>query len=99
VSNDAPKSAYELAMERLRRRDADQGGGDTLPLTEAQKASIAETRRVCEAKLAELEILHRSGMKAATDPDAAEEAGAQYARDRERAIAERDRRIEEIRRG
>jgi hypothetical protein len=99
VSNDAPKSAYELAMERLRRRDADEGAGDARPPTEAQKASIAEARRVCEAKLAELEILHRSGMKGTTDPDAAEELRAQYARDRERAVAERDRRIEEIRRG
>ncbi len=39
------------------------------------------------------------GVKGAADPDAADELGAQYARDRERAIAERDRRIEEIRRG
>jgi hypothetical protein len=99
VSNDAPKSAYELAMERLRRRDADEGGGGAPPPTETQKAAIAEARRVCEAKLAELEILHRAGMKGTTDPDAAEAIGAQYARDRERAIAERDRRMEEIRRG
>ena len=31
MSNGAPKSAYELAMERLRKKDAEEGGS-ALPL-------------------------------------------------------------------
>ena len=39
----APKSAYELAMERLRKSDAD-AGIERQPVTDAQKAAIAEIR-------------------------------------------------------
>ena len=45
MSEEGPKSAYELAMERLRRKDR-EGGTVEQPLTEAQKAAIAEARRM-----------------------------------------------------
>jgi len=97
VSNDSPRSAYELAMERLRQKDRDEGVEER-PLTGAQKAAIAEARRVCEAKLAEIEILHRASLRRTPDASAEDELASQYARDRERAIAERDREIEDVRR-
>ena len=44
MSDEAPKSAYELAMARLRKKDAD-AGTEEVPLTEAQRAAIAEVKQ------------------------------------------------------
>jgi hypothetical protein len=95
-SDDAPKSAYELAMERLRRKDR-EAGIEERSVSEGQKAAIAEIRRVYEAKLAEREILHRSALRKAQDPEAAVNLEEEYRRDRERLASERDRKIEEAR--
>ena len=46
------KSAYELAMERLKASDPDAGK----PLTPEQKAALAEIDRVYQGKIAEREI-------------------------------------------
>ncbi len=51
MTEGAPKSAYELAMERLRRKDAEEGV-ERAPVTDAQKAAIAEIRNFYEARLA-----------------------------------------------
>jgi hypothetical protein len=59
MSDEEPKSAIELATERLRRQDAKQGIVER-PLTDDQKGRIEEARRVCRAKLAQLEIMHQS---------------------------------------
>jgi hypothetical protein len=96
ADDDAPKSAVELAMARLRKQDKDAGVKET-PLTDAQRAAIAEARSVCEARLAETEILHRSKRAAAGEPEAVETLEQEYRRDRERITADRDRKIEEIR--
>jgi hypothetical protein len=96
MSDDAPKSAYELAMERLRKKDREAGLEDR-PVSEEQKAKIAEVRRVYEAKLAEREILHRSSLRKTDDPEASEKLEEEYRRDRERITAERDRKIEDLR--
>ncbi len=45
MASDGPKSAYELAMERLRQKDR-EAGVEERPLTEKQKAAIAEARQV-----------------------------------------------------
>ena len=92
----APKSAVELAMERLRKKDKDAGIADT-PVTDAQSAAIAEARSVAEAKLAEREILYKSKMAVVREPDAREVLEQEYRRDRERITGDRDRKIEEIR--
>jgi hypothetical protein len=60
------KSSYELAMERLRKSDEDAGITHR-PLTEADKAAIAEIRSFYTAKLAEQELLHQSRMRKSTD--------------------------------
>ena len=44
VDNDKPKSAIELAMERLRRKDAEQGVVYQ-PITDEQNSALAEARR------------------------------------------------------
>ena len=85
VSDDGPKSALELAMERLRKKDKDEGV-QAKPLGEEQRAAIAEARSVAEAKLA-----------AVADPDARETLEQEYRRDRERIANDRERKIEEIR--
>ena len=54
-------------MERMAKKDAEAGITST-PLTDAQKAAIAETRNFYEAKLAELEVLHQSKMNGTFEP-------------------------------
>ena len=58
------KSAYELAMEKLRKKDSEQGV-ESAPLTDAQKEEIAEIRSFYRAKLAEREILFQSEIRKA----------------------------------
>jgi len=60
-----PKSAYELAMERLRAQDRKAGIAEPKRLTRRQKEAIAELRRDAEAKLAELEIMFDERREAA----------------------------------
>jgi hypothetical protein len=97
ADDEAPKSALELAMARLKKKDADAGIEDK-PVTDAQKAAIGEARSVAEAKLAEREILFKSKMAVVREPDAREVLEQEYRRDRERITSDRDRKIEEIRR-
>lgn len=97
-SDDEPKSAYELAMERLRKKDADEGV-EQRPVTDEQKAAIAEIRSTYEAKLAQEEIMQRSRLARTFDPAERETLEDGYRRDRERIVAERDAKIERIRRG
>lgn len=94
----APKSAFELAMERLRKKDREEGI-EAQPLTDAQKSSIAEVRNFYEAKLAEAEVLHHSKLRATLEAAAREVLEQAYRRDRERLTSERDRKIEKLRRG
>ena len=96
MSDDAPKSAYEIAMARLRKKDQEEGVTET-PLTEEQRSAIAEARKVAEARLAEREIMHRSGLARAADPAALEKLEDEYRRDRDRIASDRDRKIAEIR--
>jgi hypothetical protein len=96
----APKSSFELAMERLRKKDAEEGV-TTRPMTDAQKAALAEVRSLYEAKLAEQEILQQSEMNSRlnADPAELEEVGRQFRLERERLAAERDAKLEKIRQG
>ena len=53
MPDDKPmKSSYELAMERLRKKDQ-EAGVEAKPVSETQKAAIAEIRNFYEAKMAE----------------------------------------------
>jgi hypothetical protein len=90
------KSAYELAMERLQKKDAETGV-EHKPLTDAQKAAIAEIRNFYESKLAEVEVLHQGKLRELTDPGAQEQRMEEYRRDRDRLTSERDAKIEKAR--
>ena len=94
----ALKSSYELAMERLRKSDKD-AGVERQPVTEAQKAAIAEIRNFYEAKLAELEVLHQGRLRALVDPGERETREEEYRRDRERLSSDREAKIEKARQG
>ena len=96
AGDNAPKSSYELAMERLRKKDED-AGVITRPLTDAQKAAIAEARNFCQAKLAEREVLHQSAMRGTMEPAERETMDADYRRECERIKSERDAKIQKIR--
>ena len=96
----APKSALDLAMERLRKKDAEEGV-TSRPLTDEQKAAIAEVRSLYASKLAEQEILQQAAMNdhLGGDPMELEEIARQFRREREHLTTERDARLEKIRRG
>jgi hypothetical protein len=94
--NDTPKSAYELAMERLRKKDAEAGVVEQ-KLTDAQKAAIAEARSIYEARVAERQILHREKRLTTFDPAEVEKMDDEYRRDLERFATDRDAKIRRIR--
>jgi len=96
MTDEAPKSALELAMERLQKQDAEQGVSDR-PLSEDQKNEIAEVRKTYAAKLAQEEILFKSKMQGLMEFEARQTMQDNYRRDVERLNHERDRKIEKIR--
>jgi len=96
--DEAPKSALAIAMARLRQKDAETGE-TTRPLTDDQKARIAEVRQAAQAKLAQEEILLKSSLSTTWDAEARATLEAQHRRDVERIHEERDAKIEKIRSG
>lgn len=96
MEDEGPKSAVELAMARLRKKDVDEGVADT-PLTEEQKTEIASVRQTYAAKLAQEEILFKSKLQASVDFEERQKMDENYRRDVERLAHERDRKIAKIR--
>ena len=96
----APKSSIELAMERLRKKDAEEGV-TTRPMTDEQKRALAEVRSLYASRIAEQDILQQSAMNGRlnADPAEVEEIGGRFRRERERLASERDARMEKVRRG
>jgi hypothetical protein len=95
-NDDAPKSALELAMERLRKKDAETGATDRA-LSEDQKAEIADIRRIYSAKIAQEEILFKSKMRTLFDADERQKLDENYRRDLQRLNDERDSKIARVR--
>ena len=96
MSDESPKTAYELAMERLRRKDAEEGVEERA-VSDEQKAEIAEARRVFAAKSAELEILFKSKMLTAFEPEARMKLEEEHRRDLERLQSDLERKLTKIR--
>jgi exonuclease I len=92
------KSAYELAMERLKQKDVD-AGVVSRPLTDADKAAIAEIRNFYEAKIAEQQVMLQSRLQHTADFAERNAVEAAARAERERYTSERDRKIEKIRNG
>ena len=96
MTGGAPKSAFELAMDKLKRQD-EAAGVAPAQLTAAQREAIAEARRVREARTAECRILFQSALATTLEPGAREELEANYRRDLARFAADRDKQIARIR--
>jgi hypothetical protein len=98
TTDDTPKSAIELAMERMRKKDADTGVTEPLT-TDRQKALIADARNLHASKVAEAEILHRSTISTLMDPAERTQAEETYRRDLARLHEDLERKVAKIRRG
>jgi hypothetical protein len=96
--DDGPKSAYEVAMARLKKQDADAGTAET-PLTAAQRAEIAEVRQVYAARRAQAEIMLNASRAAAHDVETLSRLNEEFRRDTDRLARELDEKIAAIRRG
>ena len=94
--SDAPKSALELVMERLKKKDADAGVQEQT-LTDEQRAQIAEARSVYEARVAERRIMHQSQTAAVFDPAELELRRDELRRDFAQFESDRDAKIRKIR--
>jgi Spy/CpxP family protein refolding chaperone len=96
MSDQGPRSSIEIAMDRLRQKDV-RDGVEQRPRTDEQKAAIAEVRSICDAKLAQTEVMYRSAIAGILDPDGRAKLDEEYQRDRERLQSERDAKIDRIR--
>jgi len=93
-----PKSAFEVAMERLRQKDA-AAGVEQQVLTDEQKIAITELRSVYGARLAQADLEHQDRLRGTFDPAVHEALDAEYRRERERLTSELDAKIEKARTG
>ena len=75
------KSAYELALERLESQGIERPREEAL--SAAQREQVAEARRKAEAKIAELEILHKDRLTGMGDPAKREEEERDFRRERQ----------------
>jgi hypothetical protein len=96
--DDGPKSAYEVAMARLKKQDADTGTAEA-PLTAAQRAEIAEVRQVYAARRAQAEIMLNASRAAAHDVETLGRLNEEFRRDTDRLTRELDEKVAAIRRG
>ena len=101
MPDDRPlRSAYDLAMERLRQKDKAEGVAASKPLSAAQKARISELRRDAKAKLAEMEILHLKDLATAGgDLEKTRDLEEKYRIDRARVESRMEDEIAKVRRG
>ena len=89
------KSAYELALERLEQQGIERPRQEAL--SDAERERVAEARRRAEAKVAELEILHRDRLAKLADPAEREKEEKDFRHERRRIEDKRDAEIERIR--
>ena len=101
MSKDAPmKSAYELAMERLKAEDKQAAVEAPKKLTHEQKETIADLRQRAKAKLAEIEILHQKELATGVaEPEQLTKLEERYETDRRRAERSMESAIERVRNG
>lgn len=91
------KSAYELALEKLEGRGIERPRQDSL--SDATRSAMAEARSKAEARLAELEIMHRQRRNKVQTPQELEELERDYRSERRRIEDDRERKLEELRQG
>lgn len=91
------KSAYELAMERLKAAEP-----DAAPLTTEQKERLADIEVRYKAKIAEREVFLRKALDEAAERgegEAIEQIGRQMGNKRARLEDEREAEKDKVRRG
>ena len=93
MSDDEPKSAIEIAMEKLRAR----GDFPETSLTDEQKAEIGEIRSRYRAKIAELEIQQEAKMRAATSLEELDALREELAREKARLEEETEKKVRAVR--
>jgi hypothetical protein len=89
------KSAYELALERMEKQGIERPREESF--SDELREKIADARRKAEAKLAELEILHKNRLKTILDPAKRQEEEDDYRRERRWIEDERERKVAELR--
>ena len=83
-------------MERLRKKDAEAGVTEK-PLTNEQRAAIAEARSVYEARVAERKIMHQAAARKTFDSDELQTLDDALRRDLERFESDRESKVRKIR--
>ena len=96
--DDAPKSALEIAMARLRQKDA-ESGESAAALTDEQKARIAEVRQAAQARQAQEDILYQASLASTWDPEARAKLQEQHRMDVARIKEDAERKIAKLRAG
>jgi hypothetical protein len=92
------KSAYELAMERLRTQDRKAGREEQSPLTDEQKQEIARLRQEAKAKVAEIEILYQDAIQGSAEkPEELAKIQDRHLIDRERIDSRLESAIAKVR--
>ena len=94
--SETPKSALEIVMERLKKKDADAGILEHT-LTDEQRAQIAEARNIHEARVAERRIMFQSDTASIFDPAELEVRRDELRRDLAQFESDRDAKIRKIR--
>ena len=89
------KSAYELALERIESQGIARPKEESL--TAEQRAGVAEIRNQAEARLAELEILHRDRMQKVGSLEERDKEEQEYVIERNRIEEQRDRKVTKMR--
>jgi hypothetical protein len=93
MSEDEPKSAVELAMEKLRAR----GDFTETSLTDAQKAEIADIRSLYKSRIAEHEIHEAAKMKQATTLEELEAMKEALFKEKEHLNREMEEKVKKVR--
>ena len=91
--DDEPKTAVELAMEKLEARDDFK----EVKLTDEQKVEIADIRSCYRAQIAELEIQHEGQVPAVGSFEEAEVLRAELKKEKQRLEEEMEERVSDVR--
>lgn len=91
------KSAYELALERMEKQGIDRP--DAGALSDEDRNAMADIRSRAEAKMAELEILHRGRLAKVGSYAERQQEEEEYRRERRRIEEKREADLEQVRRG
>ena len=89
------KSAYERALERMESKGIERPREEAF--TPEVLAGMEEARKRAEAKIAELEILHKGRLRAIRDPAAFATEEKEYQAERRRIEERREREIAALR--